>query len=184
MTIMMFNRFARALRTSPNDLDGLKRQAFRRRGFGRDARVEPLERRTLLSVSDLDPTFGSHGRVLTDLAGSREAPAAVAVQSDGKILVAGVALGSGYGNTDGILLRYTASGALDSAFGAGGIVRVALGRSERFTDLAIQSDGKIVVGGTRHENGYVLARYTSGGALDPTFAGDGMVIGAGPLTQL
>src|SRR5207248_8615225 len=53
-------------------------------------RLERLEDRTLLNAGDLDPTFGTGGKVLTDFVGPIDAsPAATVIQPDGKILVAG-----------------------------------------------------------------------------------------------
>ncbi len=72
-----------------------------------------------LGNGKLDPFFGTAGRVLDDRTGSDDYVAAVALQSDGKLLVAG---GTGGYPGDGgasafVVGRYTASGAVDSVFG-------------------------------------------------------------------
>jgi uncharacterized delta-60 repeat protein len=72
-----------------------------------------------------------------------------------------------------------ARGDLDPSFGAGGKVTTDFGGNETAWGLAVQSDGKAVVAGTRFDPGpsddFVLARYTASGALDSTFDGDGKV---------
>jgi uncharacterized delta-60 repeat protein len=72
-----------------------------------------------------------------------------------------------------------ARGDLDPTFGSGGKVTTDFGGNETAWGLAVQSDGKAVVAGTRFDPGpsddFVLARYTSRGALDTTFDGDGKV---------
>lgn len=72
-----------------------------------------------------------------------------------------------------------ARGDLDPSFGSGGKVTTDFGGNETAWGLAVQSDGKAVVAGTRFDPGpsddFVLARYTSRGALDATFDGDGRV---------
>src|SRR5262249_9649713 len=88
-------------------------------------RLEALEQPCLLSAGALDPAFGQAGKVLTDFSTSSwdhgEGAAAVALQADGKILVAG-----GYENVAGnsgdlALLRYNSDGTLDGTFGSGGL---------------------------------------------------------------
>lgn len=123
---------------------------------------------------DLDLTFNSTGFRITDVTSTADDEAnAVAIQADGKIIAAG----SSFNDSEFALVRYTTSGALDTTFGTGGIVRTAFSIAGIRT-IAIQSDGKIVVGGnigtTRLD--FAVARYTSSGALDTSFGGgDGVV---------
>ena len=87
-----------------------------------DAAVERLEDRSLLSAGALDPTFGLGGIVTTDFLGSNtDAAQAVALQNDGKIVVAGHTRDANQ-NTDFVVTRYNADGTLDAAFGSGGRV--------------------------------------------------------------
>src|SRR5262249_7475961 len=104
----------------------------------------------------LDTSFGPGGKVTTDFgvvllgAGSIHA-ASLALQRDGKIVVAG------YANIDGneefAVVRYNSNGALDNTFGTGGKVITDFGLLEQgfsyidSASLAIQGDGKIVVAG-------------------------------------
>lgn len=131
---------------------------------------------------ELDPTFGTGGRVLTDFAGASETINAIAIQPDGKIVVAGTTAGSGTSN-DFAVARYLTDGTLDPSFGTGGKVVTALGSdSDTAYALLIQPDGKIVVGGDSNRGSsssgldFALVRYTAAGALDPTFDTDGIVL--------
>lgn len=114
----------------------------------------------------LDPGFGIGGKVLTDLGGFHDFGQAVALRLDGAILVGGTADSSvnGANNSDFALLLYTASGALDSNFGTGGIVRTPFGDGDdEATSMVVQPDGKIVLTGWGvNEEGYAnvaAARY-------------------------
>src|SRR5207247_383388 len=90
----------------------------------------------------VDLTFGSGGRVVTDFGGDDTA-FALAVQPDGKIVVAGVSTGGG--TMDFALARYDSDGALDTSFGSGGRVVTDLGgnggNDEAFA-LVVQPDGR------------------------------------------
>ena len=93
----------------------------------------------------------------------------MAVQSDGKIVVAGDA----GGQTAMGLVRYTTSGALDPSFGSGGKVTNKAGIGIR--DIEIQPDGKIIAGGFDSRGNLVLARFLGNGSLDTTFGSKGKV---------
>jgi len=129
----------------------------------------------------LDPTFGTGGKVTTDFAGGADTAYAVAVQADGKIVVAGAAAVTGTGQ-DFAVARYLDSGALDPTFGAAGKVTVAFGPdSDTAYALLLQPDGKIVLGGDSNQGSsttgvdFALARFDATGALDPTFGTGGKV---------
>ena len=73
---------------------------------------------------DLDPTFGTGGKVLTDLSHSTDWANAVAIQPDGKIVVVGTTYKQNdYSDEDFAVARYNADGTLDTSFGQGGKVR-------------------------------------------------------------
>ena len=93
---------------------------------------------------------------------------AVAVQPDGKIVVAGLAATVAGQITDFALVRYNPDGTLDQSFGNHGIVTTDIGGDDVAVALAIQADGKIVAAGTAGEH-IALARYMPDGSLDPTF---------------
>ncbi|MFO0969304.1 MAG: LamG-like jellyroll fold domain-containing protein [Gemmataceae bacterium] len=127
----------------------------------------------------LDSTFGSGGIVVSDFsgAGRDDGGWAVTIDSSGNILVAGnVSNGS---NTDFALARYTAAGVLDSSFGSGGKVSTDFtGHDDQAYGVAVDGTGKIVVAGysaNGSNNDFAVARYTSAGALDTTFASAGKI---------
>ncbi|MEP7317232.1 MAG: T9SS type A sorting domain-containing protein [Panacibacter sp.] len=127
----------------------------------------------------LDNTFGVSGKVLTDLVPKYHIyysqAMALAVQKDGKIVITGhgyrdVGL---YGDYDILIARYNPDGSLDESFGKSGIVISDFGDpDEQANTIALQPNGKIVVGGTSN-NDQLLARYNINGGLDSTFAGKG-----------
>src|SRR5262245_54558521 len=94
-----------------------------RRPVSHRPRLEMLEDRCVPSTSPLDPTFGSGGIVTTQIGTSSDA-LAVALHSDGRIVVAGTSITrSGWTNPRHFTLaRYTTSGSLDATFGSGGEV--------------------------------------------------------------
>src|SRR4029079_5087074 len=125
------------------------------------------------NAGDLDPTFGSGGKVFANPSGLIRANA-VALQSDGKIVMVGVATGPD--NTDDFAAaRLNADGSPDNTFGTGGLVRVpfATGANEMATAVSIQPDGKIIVAGSvelgSHGWDFGVIRLTTAGVVDNTF---------------
>jgi uncharacterized delta-60 repeat protein len=114
-----------------------------------------------------DATFGNKGKTITNLNGITAQ--AVVVDGSGRILVA----------AGTFLLRYTANGALDATFGNNGEVATGVdvgGPGQHRTQcIALQSDGKIVVGSSTGSSGFVLTRITARGAIDTTFGSGGTV---------
>ena len=98
------------------------------------------------SAGKLDPAFAEGSYVFTQFApGSSDIPHAVAIQSDGKIVVVGSSEGSGAGPGSHVaLVRYNPDGRLDTSFGSGG--HVLAGRGDGWA-VAQQTDGKIVAVG-------------------------------------
>lgn len=129
---------------------------------------------------DLDPTFGSGGKVITDFGGN-ESAWGLAVQPDGKAVVAGTRFDPGLSD-DFVLARYTVSGALDPTFDGDGKVTTDFGaRADGADDVALQADGKIVAAGSGiaaavRPVDFALARYNRDGTLDPTFGDGGKVL--------
>jgi uncharacterized delta-60 repeat protein len=120
----------------------------------------------------LDPTFGGTGKVTTAIGDLAVATDGLQ-QADGKIVAAGVALVGG--STRFALARYDLNGALDAAFGSGGIVTTDVG-GWAFAVLQ-QSDGKLVAVGYAGAGAsdFAVARYHPNGTLDTTFNGTGIV---------
>ena len=131
------------------------------------------------SDGSLDTSFDTDGKVITPIGGFDNA-LAVAVQSDGKILVAGGALiGT---NSDFALVRYNSDGSLDTSFDMDGIVLTDFGTNngDGAQAMALQSDGKIILAGSSFnrntsDSDFAVARYNSDGSLDTTFDTDGKV---------
>ncbi|MBA2434942.1 MAG: hypothetical protein H0V54_07660, partial [Chthoniobacterales bacterium] len=126
---------------------------------------------------DLDPTFGTNGKVTTDFGTIIDEARAVAVQPDGKIVTAGATVGGNF--FDFALARYNTDGSLDITFGTGGKVTTAFNTNndEAFA-VALQADGKIVAAGFAVIGGtddFALARYNTNGSLDTTFGTGGKV---------
>lgn len=118
---------------------------------------------------DFDPSFGTGG--ISDPVVSGNA-SDVAVQPDGKIVVVG---------SNGVVARYTRSGILDNSFSGDGRTSIPGSASQdfEFSTVAIQIDGKIVIGGyatdpTWHD--FAVARLNPDGTLDASFSGDGVVV--------
>jgi uncharacterized delta-60 repeat protein len=133
---------------------------------------------THAAAGDIDTSFGTGGRVISDVSMNFDEAHAVAVQSDGKIVVAGFAQPSEDDSRDFAVLRYGSTGAPDSSFGSEGrVLTDFFGGLDEADAVAIQPDGKIVVAGEAQVfNGnafeFALARYNPNGSLDKTF-GDG-----------
>ena len=128
---------------------------------------------------DLDPSFSAGGKVTTDFFGSPDMANGVALQLDGKIVVAGGTEQSGPAQ-DFALARYNPDGSLDPTFGAGGKVTTEFfGGDDVARDVAIRPDGKIVAVGATQLDGvthdFAVARYNSDGSLDFTFGAGGRV---------
>jgi uncharacterized delta-60 repeat protein len=123
-----------------------------------------------------DPSFGVGGTLVTDPVGSDDDELLdMALQSDGRIVVVGWTHTGGLPHL--VLARYDADGDLDATFGSGGLVVTPLGTGARGSMLALQSDGKIVVGITRTMgNDFAVARFASDGSLDTSFDGDGVLV--------
>jgi uncharacterized delta-60 repeat protein len=126
----------------------------------------------------LDTSFSNDGTLTTtveDYAGVY----AVTVQTDGKILVAGLAIASlnkfsKPTNTDFALVRYNSNGSLDTSFSGDGKVITNLGNNDSGSAVIVQADGKILVAGSSDGN-FALVRYNANGSLDTSFSGDGKV---------
>src|SRR5436190_21374051 len=98
---------------------------------------------TVLAVDgDLDPTFGTEGKVLTDFDHSTDIAYAVAIQADGKLVVVGTTYqDNDFSGEDFAVARYNPYGTLDKTFGAGGKVQSDYpGLAEVASSLVIQPD--------------------------------------------
>jgi delta-60 repeat domain len=134
----------------------------------------------------LDQGFGNNGSVETAFGDQTAAGRAIVVQADGKIIVVGVSGAGPYSElNDFALARYNSDGSLDQTFGSGGKVKTHFpgvdNTGSSATSVALQSDGKLVVGGYYKKNDrtphqFALARYNSNGTLDSAFGQSGKVM--------
>src|SRR5437870_871368 len=126
---------------------------------------------------DLDPSFGTGGRVLTDFGGG-DGARALALQADGRIVVAGSSSAGGFA-LDFARARDNSDGSLDPSFGTGGRVLTDFGGDDEARALALHADRKVVVAGCSDAGGrpdFALARYNDDGSHDSSFGTGGKVL--------
>ncbi|MBN2547675.1 MAG: hypothetical protein JXB15_00845 [Anaerolineales bacterium] len=145
--------------------------------------VAPLQAQSAgitAAPGSLDTSFSADGKTTGGWAAYNDGANAVAIQRDGKIVMAGYTEYSD-GDEDFLVLRYNPDGTLDSSFGFMGMVVTPFNSTytDRANAVAIQPDGKILAAGYVYPDGpaaIAVARYNSNGSLDNTFDGDGMVV--------
>ena len=127
----------------------------------------------------LDNTFSGDGKVVKTISPNDYCTGMV-IQPDGKLVLSGVSyIGNPYGITDFILMRFNPDGSPDASFNGNGYVVTDLhGPIDEAYCVALQADGKIVVGGVSGDfvagANLAIARYNTKGTLDNTFSGDGI----------
>jgi len=136
-----------------------------------------------------DTSFGSGGSVAVPFNGAfGEEARDLVLQPDGRILVAGSTRAPTTTiDYDFAVRRFEANGAVDASFGTGGMVTLDFGgRADRAHRVALQPDGKIVVGGHAGfvsnavlVTSFAVVRLNPDGSLDTTFAGDGSTTALG-----
>jgi uncharacterized delta-60 repeat protein len=148
-------------------------------GYALDGGVTKLALMRRLGNGSPDTEFGNPtGIVLMAIGDGREAIAnALAIQPDGKLLVAGQA--SDGGATKVMLARFNADGSPDASFGSGGIVLTSVGDGDDVaaSAVAVQPDGRIAVAGHATDSGgtdMMMARYHGDGSPDGSFGTGGV----------
>jgi uncharacterized delta-60 repeat protein len=120
----------------------------------------------------LDAGFGTGGKVTTDFLVGSDVAQALVIQSDGKIIAVGWAFNGT--NNDFAMARYNIDGTLDTGCGGNGkVMRDIAGTHDEASAVAIQSDGKIVVGGNTQvgtQRDFAIARFTSFCSVDTNFS--------------
>ena len=140
----------------------------------------PMPWQTQAAAGDLDSTFDTDGKVTTDYFGGNDFVDDIAIQSNGKIVVAGSARSTDTFD-DFALARYNTDGSLDTSFDGDGKVNTDfVGLNNVARAVIIQSDGKIIAVGT---NGlglpdFTLARFNTDGSLDASFGSGGLIFTA------
>ncbi len=149
---------------------------LQRRGRTVSLLLEELEDRTVPSAGQLDTSFGTDGK-------APQPASTLAVQTDGKIVLAsGAANSTGTGTIFGAE-RLNSDGSLDTTFGNGGKQTIDFqvqpsGEDDVVSSVAIQPDGKIVLAGwapSPQNNLFAVARLNTDGSLDTSFGTNGKV---------
>jgi uncharacterized delta-60 repeat protein len=133
-----------------------------------------------LPNGDLDPSFSGHGLYTASIGAGSDVLYSIVIQSDGNLLLGGATSTSVSQANDGLLMRMTPAGALDTAFGTGGRVIADLSgasQNDIIRWISLRTDGKFVACGNWVPSGSVdqgtVARFNSNGTLDTSFSGDG-----------
>jgi uncharacterized delta-60 repeat protein len=122
----------------------------------------------MAQAGSLDPTFGTNGIVTT----SGTSAVGAALQSDGKILVAGTS------SSGAAVFRYNTNGTLDSTFGTAGQVTLNNDNSGPAFAVAVQGDGKILIAAP-DDLSLGIFRLETNGSLDTSFGSNGVAVISG-----
>jgi uncharacterized delta-60 repeat protein len=114
----------------------------------------------------LDSTFGTGGKFIFDFNGNLDRIEGLALQPDGKIVIAGS--GTVIGQSEGFVMRLTTYGALDPTFNATGIIPL----EKEGQGVAVRSDGKILCASSYNDEGGVYA-FNQDGSPDASFGVNG-----------
>jgi uncharacterized delta-60 repeat protein len=126
-----------------------------------------------------DHTFSGDGRATLDFVGTSDVGRGMAIQRDGKIVVAGNS-NQGAAANQLAIARFKANGSPDHTFSGDGRKAIGFGNptgNDQANGVALQHDGKIVAAGVSDQTAtgldFAVARFTTNGGLDSTFSGDG-----------
>ena len=150
---------------------------------GGDSEVTRLLVARYLADGHLDTSFSGDGKVRTRVGRGEQSANGVAIQANGKIVVAGYGdmpheFGDPFGPGRFALVRYRIDGSLDPVWSGDGVAKTRFdGQHSAAEDVAIQGDGKVVAAGHVGGSGgrFALVRYGTDGRLDASFGGDGRV---------
>jgi uncharacterized delta-60 repeat protein len=130
------------------------------------------------SAGELDTSFGTGGKVVTDFGFGSDYGRAVVVDSAGRIIVAGYS--DNGSDKDFAVVRYNGDGSLDTSFGTGGKVTTDIGSSggDYGRAVAVDSQDRVIVVGyafNGSNDDFAVVRYTPAGVLDASFGTGGIV---------
>ena len=165
---------ANAIAIQPDDKIVAAGQATNRGASRRD-----IVLMRILQDGSPDPSFGNNGKVVTQAPQSFVDVRSLAIQPDGKMVVAGE-LNPGGSSSSFIVVRYRPDGTLDPAFGVAGIVTAQFQLRDGAYSVAIQNDGRVVVSGASSPGGGgfpsgAVMRLNTDGSLDNSFGQGGKV---------
>lgn len=125
---------------------------------------------------NLDTTFGTSGKVITDITPGSEDVTSTVLLPDEKLLCAGGRYNS---SSNFLVAQYNTNGTLDTTFGTDGYADVDLDNEsgDSAKAIALQTDGKFIVVGDCYTDGvsyFGVTRFNANGTLDTSFSGDGI----------
>jgi uncharacterized delta-60 repeat protein len=126
----------------------------------------------------LDTSYGIDGKMTVNWIGSSEQAFASTLQSDGRLLIAGVSrIGN---NSDFSVVRLNTDGTLDTSFDRDGKLSISMGSDNDIArSIVLQSDGRIILAGSctnGGKNSFALVRLNTDGSLDTSFGNGGKLI--------
>lgn len=127
-----------------------------------------------------DSTFGDNGFAFLSISQKNidSRTPAIAIQNDDKMIIAGNA------GDESFIARFTADGKRDSSFSGNGVHLVSLGKISKFSSLALQSNGKIIVVGSAGQNNkskLAVVRFETNGRFDESFGNKGQLLVESPV---
>jgi uncharacterized delta-60 repeat protein len=142
---------------------------------GELVRTSPLRLVVAGSAGTLDSSFGTGGKLTHRFGDGDSIGGNVAIQEDGKLVVAGFVFDNPASTQQAFAIRVDAAGALDDSFGSGGAATPGIGQASTHETVASLRGGRILAGGTLSQPGTDLTifAYTPEGDLDTTFGMNG-----------
>jgi uncharacterized delta-60 repeat protein len=157
-------------------------------GYSKDGVNSPVQEDFVVARYDasgnLDLSFGTAGKAVTDFEARGDVAYDLLIQPDGAMVVTGSASiidQFGVAGSDFAAIRYTSLGTLDAGFGVDGKANTEVaGRTDLGYAAAMQPDGKIVLAGRVANAGgddpdIGLVRYNADGSLDTSFGAGGVL---------
>ncbi len=130
----------------------------------------------------LDTTFGDGGKVMTQIEHTFSSEGSLIISPNGNILIAGSVNSTTGGYVDFLLAQFNTDGTPTTSFGGNGVITTAVGTwTDKANSIALQPDGKIILGGAYYSNNgdpsqdFALVRYNADGSLDDSFGSGGKV---------
>lgn len=127
---------------------------------------------------DPDPTFSGDGAFFDGFGGADAQIRGIALQSDGKVVLAGSVAAWDFSYTRAFVLRLQANGSMDGTFGVGGYALLDDAAFTQFNELAVDAQGRIVAVGMHldADGDLLVARFDANGNLDTGFDDAGLHI--------
>jgi uncharacterized delta-60 repeat protein len=150
-------------------------------GWGYDGTGWNVHLARVLADGRMDTSFGGDGWVTQSFTGSEDDGNSIAIQPDGKIVIAGTAQTSGATSYDIIVARFNDDGSLDSSFDGDGFALINYAGTNDWDlgyDVAVLDSGKIMVVGANYASTHwlMLVRLNANGSVDSSFGTAGFYI--------